>query len=147
MSSSKICFKCNIEYPLSNFYKHSQMKDGHLNKCKLCTKQDANNHRSENLEKIREYDRQRGKNKDRLKHSAEMTKRWRAEDSRRMKSHIAVAKAIRNGVLLKQNCSICGSEKSLAHHESYDNPLEVIWFCQMHHKQRHKELALLGIEP
>lgn len=37
----KSCFKCNIVKPLGEFYKHKKMGDGHLGKCKTCTKKDV----------------------------------------------------------------------------------------------------------
>lgn len=57
--SEKQCFKCDETKPLSEFYKHPQMADGHLNKCKACTKAEANKHREDNLARIQKADRDR----------------------------------------------------------------------------------------
>ncbi len=139
----KTCFKCNVSKPLVDFYKHSAMADGYLGKCKECTKLDANNHRTNNLERIRQYDRDRAKNPERLKANFEITKVWRSEDKRRSRCHSAVAHAIRSGELTRLPCVKCGEAKSLAHHEDYDEPLNVMWLCQPCHKQRHKEIKEL----
>jgi hypothetical protein len=46
---TKKCFKCGKMLPLSDFYKHKQMRDGHLNKCKSCTKTDVRLKYEENI--------------------------------------------------------------------------------------------------
>jgi hypothetical protein len=37
----KKCFKCGKEKPIDEFYRHKAMADGHLGKCKDCTRKDT----------------------------------------------------------------------------------------------------------
>ena len=140
MHSSKTCFKCNNTLPLTEFYKHSGMHGGYLGKCKECTKKDVHKHRLKNIDKIREYEKSRSKLPHRKVLAFQICKAWRNEDKRRMKCHNALRRAVLNGTVTKMPCEVCGNEKSQAHHEDYDKPLDVMWLCDQHHKDRHKQL-------
>lgn len=131
-TSEKTCFKCNKTLPLEAFYKHKAMSDGHLNKCKECTKKDVDAHRQLNLEKIRAYDRSRGN-----RQGYEYTKSYRAANDEKYSAHSKVAYALKVGKLSKQPCFICGSENTEAHHPDYSSPLGVVWLFPAHHKQAH----------
>jgi hypothetical protein len=136
----KTCFKCLCAKPLSDFYKHAQMGDGHLNKCKECTKKDANAHRQANLENIRQYDRMRASMPHRIAKSKEVQARWRFEHPERRAAHLQVQYALRKGLLKKTPCMVCGA-KAESHHPDYSRPLDVVWLCPAHHKQAHALVA------
>lgn len=129
----KSCFKCGQTKTLDEFYKHPKMADGHLNKCKQCTKQDAHTYQN-GVERKKYLEYQRGKPK--TEHSLEVTKSWRKKFPERRAAQQAVSNAIRAGKIVPLPCFECG-EKAEAHHPNYDAPLDVIWLCPTHHKQAH----------
>lgn len=132
----KKCFKCGENKPLSEFYKHAQMKDGHLNKCIQCAKKDVHYHRheSEYREKVLAYDRARG-NRQNLKDLQE----YRAKYPKKYKAHCLINNAIKSKKLFREPCEICGSEFTHGHHDDYDKPLNVRWLCSEHHHKWHLE--------
>lgn len=52
--------------------------------------------------------------------------------------HIITGNAIRDGRLTKLACEICGNTAVEEHHCDYNEPLEVLWLCPIHHEQWHK---------
>ena len=46
--------------------------------------------------------------------------------------------AVKQGKIIRLPCIVCGDEKSQGHHEDYTKPLDVIWLCDKHHKEKHK---------
>lgn len=134
--ATKECFKCKITWPIHYFYKHKQMKDGHLNKCKRCTKSDARKHRDENIEKIRKYDRDRFQNDEKRRaYAISSMAEHRKKHPDRYRARTALNNAVRDNKITKLPCCICGSISSTAHHEDYSKPLEVVWLCLVHHRQ------------
>ena len=114
------------------------MGDGHLNKCKDCAKKDVTKHREENLEKIREYDRNRPNKAQRIRKMVEYTRDYRTEFPNKYKAHRLVQKSLKDGYLTKESCNVCGTlERIVAHHNDYLKPLDVTWLCEVHHKQWH----------
>ena len=134
--TTKQCFKCLRKKPLEAFYKHAQMADGHLNKCQECTKTDVALHRQQNLEQIRAYDKLRASQPHRMALRTRTVAEYVANFPARKKANTAVGNALRSGRLHKQPCWVCGLN-AVAHHPDYDQPLDVVWLCQPHHKQAH----------
>ena len=133
----KPCIRCRESKPLKEFYVHQMMGDGHLNKCKACCRSDAVANRRSKLEYYRQYDRERFQTFRRQLSVAANFKRHCAANPEKRKARSAVGNAIRDGRLVREPCEVCGQHPSEAHHEDYSRPLDVRWFCRIHHRMHH----------
>jgi hypothetical protein len=137
----KTCFKCGESKNISDFYRHKQMADGHLNKCKECTKKEERKRYRDKWEQMVEYERERWKDPTRRAKLIEYQRKRRAKNPEKYKAACAVSNAIRDGRIEKKPCEMCGSEKSEAHHNDYSNPLGVVWLCRKHHLMQHGKVS------
>lgn len=62
---------------------------------------------------------------------------WRRANPLKYRAHLLVHKALAAGQLQKQPCEVCGAKVVDAHHDRYDEPLNVRWLCRSHHTQLH----------
>lgn len=62
---------------------------------------------------------------------------WRRANLRKYTAHLAVRRALVSGTLEKRGCEVCGRGTVDAHHDRYDEPLNVRWLCR-HHVRLHQ---------
>lgn len=136
----KICFRCEQPQPITDFYRHPEMRDGRLNKCKQCTKRDVSKNYRGNIEHYRQYDRKRFQWPERKKHQVNALRLHRLKFPEKTKARTAVSRAVRSGRLIKEPCINCGEVKVDGHHENYSRYLDVIWFCRACHHKHHQEM-------
>jgi len=144
-TAKKTCFRCGASKPRTDFYRHKAMADGLLGKCKECTKADTREHRAANLDRIREYDRERAAKPERRALMKRVTGAYAASHPERRKANSAVHNAVRDGRLSKPPaCWYCGRTRGVVgHHADYSRPLAVSWLCQACHKSVHVATAQL----
>lgn len=133
----KKCFKCGIIKPLSEFYAHPQMFDGHVNKCKDCNKKDVRKNYQDNILKpgFIDKERKRGREKSRRlrtgknKQTNEIRERWESKYPEKIFAINACSK------LRKQ-----GFEK---HHWSYnkEHHKDIVWLTKKDHMKAHRFLV------
>lgn len=134
---TKVCFKCQQCKPLSCFYAHQRMADGHLNKCIDCAKSDVRTHRTLNAESVSRYEQQRSQTPHRKALQATYLKSYRTKNPEKNRARQMVNRHLRAGNLTKKPCVYCGGVKKVeAHHEDYSKPLEVLWVCFKCHRER-----------
>lgn len=151
----KTCFKCGESKPLSAFYKHPKMQDGHVNKCKECNKLDVQLNYKDNIDHYKEYDRKRNSEKGTERHRKhiEYSRRKDVQQRRVKYNHLphvikkkkellekrdleyperkaanqAISNGIRDGKVLRPDCcEYCGKIcKPNAHHSSYAEDMKL----------------------
>jgi ribosomal protein S27AE len=122
---------------LAAFYTHPATTDGHLGKCKECTKVDVKRNRRARLEQYRRHDRERYQNPERRESAIERTAASNARHPDQQRARSAVSHALRDGKLVRRPCENCGASRAEAHHEDYSQPLKVRWLCKHHHEAVH----------
>jgi len=133
---TKECFKCHRVLPIDEFYTHPFMADGHLNKCRECTRCDTMQNRRANADHYREYDRRRSGRDDRAARNAERLRRERRESPEKHLARQRAARALHDGRLRREPCHFCRSEEDLEmHHPDYSQPLRVYWLCRTCHRK------------
>jgi ribosomal protein S27AE len=151
----KKCFKCGVLKELNEFYKHPQMTDGHVNKCKECNKKDVIDNRNAKIDYYTEYDRNRANLPHRIKARKDYSqtesgklsgnnakKRWSANNLIKRSASYIVKNAVRDKRLIKsKTCESCGDEhyRIHGHHDDYNYPMIVRWLCPKCHNKWHKE--------
>lgn len=137
----KRCFKCGVEKPVDLFYRHPQMGDGRLGKCKDCTKRDVSENYHARRQQYAEYERNRYQRPERKKKSAEYLRNSNLRNPEKAVARAAISNAIRDGRLQRKPCEVCGDVKSEGHHPDYFKPLDVMWLCRKHHLEQHGKQA------
>ena len=148
----KACRECCVVKSLGDFYRHPQMGDGYLNKCKVCVRLRIDRWRAENLEHVQEYDRQRGRQPHRKRKVKERApiyrerkaiylKRYNDSNKDKSRARSITRKAVQSGLLKVAPCLRCGFAFGVhGHHEDYSKPLDVTWLCVPCHGERHREI-------
>lgn len=148
------CNQCQTIKAEGGFYKSSIRKDGVSGSCKECIRSNVKANRAKNAEYYREFDRKRANNPDRVqarrdykatevgqKAALRCNKAWRKRNPASYQAQNAVNNAIRDSKLLKPSeCQECRKVTALhGHHCDYNKPLEVMWLCEVCHKQWHRD--------
>ena len=127
---TKKCFKCGRVLPISEFYRHPAMADGHLNKCKDCTREDVRlNYEAKSLNPeflLKERERGRGKYR-RLGYK--MTKRIKEKSSK--------FNAIRSARRYWESRGLSFPQESELHHWNYNRSKDVIVMPRKLHHRLH----------
>jgi len=93
--NQKECFVCHQMKSLTEFYRHPRMGDGHLNKCKECTKRDVKNNYAARREHYSAYEHERNQEPERKRKRLDYQRTRRLRFPEKYKARQAVSNALR----------------------------------------------------
>jgi hypothetical protein len=132
----KPCIRCFRVLPLTEFYVHPQMRDGHLNACKACVKLGVRLWHRRTAKDRSDYEKQRAGHAGRRAYQLAAQADYRRRNPDKYKARTAVNNAVRDGRLTRRPCAGCGATDNVqAHHENYSRPLDVRWLCFICHRE------------
>ena len=142
--NTRFCSQCGQGKPLDEFGVNKTKPLGRAYCCKKCR---------------RRYDREhpRSERSKDPKKKAQVAK-WHQSEHGKMMSRLARARRfainkekyrakemieglVNKGIIKRQPCSLCREENGQGHHPDYSKPLKVVWLCQKHHSEVHRELG------
>lgn len=127
----KYCPGCKTNKYKIDFYKASLRGDGLRGYCKKCCS--IQNRKLRTYHAI--YKRKRYKNDPGFRKT--ILKRVMLKGKGKWTIYSKVRRAIKKGILIKENCMVCKSDNVQAHHKDYTKPLSVNWLCTIHHRRVH----------
>lgn len=135
--SLKRCFKCGIDKSRTEFYRHLQMGDGLLGKCKACARYDTKANQLAKFEYYQAYKKEYATRPATRARARRITKEWRLAHPGRAGAHYRAEKYLRDA---PEYCERCLLVKTLQrHHPDYSQPLLIEWLCKRCHAVADRE--------
>lgn len=135
----KQCFKCGQIKPLTEFYKHSQMGDGHLNKCKSCTRNDSKIQLNKNLASKEFHEKEKKRHREKY-HKLNYKEKHKQSQEEKAKSMCLYKKKYPEKIKARNISQRLAKEGFHAHHWSYhkENALSIIYLTPKDHAKAHR---------
>lgn len=130
-------------YHKQYYLKNSDRIKKYVTSWNLRNKEKVKSYREKRKEKFRIYYKEwyakNGRN--RANNYQDCIKEWVAENPHKVVAMRKARWAIKTNKIKKQDkCSKCNmNKKTVAHHEDYTKPLDIIWVCHSCHKKIHIE--------
>jgi len=127
------CHICKEPLPLDFFTPDERRPNGKSSQCKKCIAEYSRLHYKKNKQTIKDkVKKYYSKNYEKI---VEKLQRYPEKN----KARTELRSKVKQGLVIKQPCEVCGEKKVQGHHSNYSKPLEVNWLCVKHHGEIHRK--------